>query len=82
MNTESSKKSKLHKFVYNLRQRLDLKNLNKHDALQRLSIYYTGKNKRKQYKNNKLKIIASTTTNESELPGRSYSVSDIQDYIK
>ena len=82
MNTESSKKSKLHKFVYNLSQRLDLKNLNKHDALQKLSIYYTGKNKRKQYKNNKLKIIAPTTTNESELPGRSYSVSDIQDYIK
>ena len=45
MNTENSKTSKLHKFVYNFSQRLDLKNLNKHVALQKLSIYYTGKNK-------------------------------------
>ena len=36
---------------------------------------------RKQYKNNKLKIIAPTRNDEFELQDSSYSVSDIQDYI-
>ena len=37
---------------------------------------------RQQYKNNKLKIIAPTFDDEFELPGGSYSVSDIQGYIE
>ena len=36
----------------------------------------------KQYKNNKLKIIAPTWNLEFELSDGSYSVSDIQDYIE
>ena len=36
----------------------------------------------KQYKSNNLKIIAPTWNDEFELPDGSYSVSDIQDYIK
>ena len=40
------------------------------------------KNIRQQYRNNKLKILASTWNDEFELPDESYSVSDIQDYIK
>ena len=41
------------------------------------------KNGRKQYKNKKLKIIWNGIRNdELELPDDSYSVSDIQDYIK
>ena len=60
MNTEHRKTNEPHKFVLNLSQRLDLRNSNKHVALQNLSIYYTWQNTRKQYKNNKLKIIAST----------------------
>ena len=47
-----------HKFVLNLSQKLDLKSLNKHVALQKVSIYYRRKNIRIQYDNNKLKIIA------------------------
>ena len=43
---------------------------------------YMWKNIRKQYKNNKLKLIVSTWDDEFQLPGRSYSVSDIQDYIE
>ena len=58
MNTENSKTNEPHKFVFNLSQRLDLTSSNKHVALQNLSIYYTWKNIRKQYKNNKLKTIA------------------------
>ena len=60
MNTENSKMNKSHKFVFDLSQRLDLGSSNKHVALQNLSIYYTWKNVRKQYKNNKRKIIAPT----------------------
>ena len=44
MNTENSNTNKTHKVVFNLWQWLDLKTLNKHVALQKLSIHYTGKN--------------------------------------
>ena len=82
MNTENSKTNEPHKFPLNLSQRLDLRGSNKHVALQNLSIYYTWKNIRKQYKHNKLKIITPTWNDELELPDGSYSVSDIQDYIE
>ena len=39
-------------------------------------------NIRKQYKNNKLKIITPTWNDKSELPDGSYSVLDNQDYIE
>ena len=65
-----------------LSQKLDLRSSNKHVALQSLSIYYTLKNIRKQYKNNNLEIIAPTWNDEFELPDGSYSVSVIQDYIE
>ena len=79
---ENSKRNELRKFVLNLSQRLDLKCSNKHVALQNLSIYYAWKNIRKQYKNNKLKIIVPAGNGEFELPDGFYSVSDIQDYIE
>ena len=72
-----------YKFNLNLSQRLDLRSLNKHVALQKLSIYYnTWKNIIKLYKNNKLKIIAPMWNDEFELPDGSCSVSDIQDYVE
>ena len=52
--------SEPHKFVLNLSQRLDLRSSNKHVALQKVSIHYTWKNIRQQYKNNKLKIEGQT----------------------
>ena len=79
MNTENSKTNEPYKFILNLPQKLDLRSLVKHVSLQNLTIYYTWKNIRKQYKNNKLKIIAPTWNDEFELPDGSYSVSDIQD---
>ena len=82
MNTENSKTNEPNKFVLNMLQRLDWKSSNKSVALQNLSTYYTWKNIRKQYKNNKLKIIASTWNDEFELPDGSYSVSDIEDYTE
>ena len=81
MNTENSKTNEPHTFVLNLSQRLDLRSSIRHVALQNLFICYTWKNIRKQYKNNKLKIIAPTWNYEFELPDGSYSVSYIQDYI-
>ena len=82
MNMENNKISEPHKFVLNLSQRLDLRRSGKHVSLQNLSIYYTWEYIRKQYKNNKLKIIAPTWNNEFELPDGSYYFSDIQDYIE
>ena len=57
INIENSKTNESQEFVFNLTQILDLRNSNKHVALQSLSIYYTLKNIRQQYKNNKFKII-------------------------
>ena len=56
MNKEHSKANKPNKFILNLLQRLDLRTSNKHVDLQN----FTWKNIRKQYKRNKLKIIAPT----------------------
>ena len=63
MNLENSKPKKPQKFVCNLTERLDLRSSNKHVALQK-EIHYTGKNMRKQFKKNKLKIIAPTLNDE------------------
>ena len=82
MNTKNGKTNEPYKIASNLSQRLDLKSSNKYVALQNLSIYYTWKNIRKQYKKNKLKIIAPTWNDEFELPDGSYSVPEIQDYIE
>ena len=74
INTEYSQTNEPHKFILNLSQRLDLRSSDKHVPLQNLSIYYTWKNIRKQYKNNNLKIIGPTWIDEFELPDHSYSV--------
>ena len=57
MNIQNSESNEPHKFVHSLSQ--DLRNSKKHVARKNLSIYYTWKNIRQQYKNNKPKIIAS-----------------------
>ena len=47
-----------------------------------LSIYYTWKNIKNSYNNNKFKISTPTWNDKFELPDGSYSVSDIQDYFE
>ena len=47
-----------------------------------LSIYYTWKNIKSEYSNNKLKISASTWNENFNFPDGSYSISDIQDYFE
>ena len=60
INREKSEKYEPHKFILNLSQKLDIRSLNRHVALQNLSVNYTQKNIKKQYKNSRLKIIAPT----------------------
>ena len=51
-------------------------------ALANLSIYYTWKNNKCEYNNNRFKISAPTWNDEFNLPDGSYSVCDIQDYFE
>ena len=51
-------------------------------ALANLSIYYTWKNVKSTYNNNKFKISAPTWNETFDLPDGSYNISEIQDYIK
>ena len=56
MNTENSKTSKSHILILKLTNRLDLRFGEKVTALSNLSIYYTWKNIKSSYNNNKFKI--------------------------
>ena len=79
MNSGDSKISDPHRLLLNLSNKIGLKGSDKYVALSNLSIYYTWKNIKKSYKNNKFKISAPTWNEEFELPDGSYSVSDIQE---
>ena len=82
MNSENSKTSEYHVLVLKLTDKLDLRRGQKTVALSNLRIYYTWKNVKSSYNNNKFKISAPTWSEEFELPDGSYSVSDIQDYFE
>ena len=81
-NTLNSKTNESNKFMYQFTDNLNLKNPNKNMTLVNLSIYYTWKNIKSEYNNNKFKIHAPPWNDEFNLPGGSYSVSDIQDYFE
>ena len=82
MNTENSKTNEPHRFKSDLTDKLNLKNPNKNMALANLSIYYTWKNIKSEYNNNKFKISAPTWNETFDLPDGSYSIADIQDYFE
>ena len=82
MNSENSKTHKPHVLILKLTNKLDLRLGEKVIALSNLSIYYTWKNIKTSYNNNKFKISAPTWNDKFELPDGSYSISDIQDYFK
>ena len=65
--------------ILKLANKLDLRIDKNVIALSNLSIYYTWKNIKSSYNNNKFEISAPTWNDEFELPDGSYSVSDIQD---
>ena len=78
MNSENTKAFDPHRLLFNLSDKINRKRSDKYVALSNLSIYYTCKNIKKSYKQNKFKIAAPTWTEEFELPDGSYSVSDIK----
>ena len=82
MNSESHKRPKWHVLTLKLTSKLDLKIGEKVITWSNLSIYYTWKNVKASYNNNRLKISAPTWNGKFELPDGSCSVSDIQDYFK
>ena len=83
MNSKNGKTSKPHVLVLtDLTDKLDLRRSDKYVALSNLSIYYTWKNIKMSYNNNKFKISTPTWNDKFELPDVSYSVSDILDYFE
>ena len=82
MNSENSKTPKPNVLILKLTNKLDLRIGEKVIALSNLSIYYTWRNIKSSYNNNKFKISAPTWNDKFELSDGSYSISDIQDYFE
>ena len=82
MNTLNSKTNESNRFMYQSTDKLNLKNPNKNMALANLSIYFTWKNIKSEYNNNKFKNSAPNWNDNFDLLDGSYSVSDIQDYFE
>ena len=69
MNTQKSKTNESDKFIYQLTDKLNLKTpIKKNIRLVNLSTYYTWKNIKSAYNNNKFKISAPTWSDEFDLP--------------
>ena len=81
MNSENSKTSEPRVLILMLTDKLDLRRGKKIIASSNLNIYYTWKNIKSSYNNNKFNISTPTWNDKFELPDRSYAVSDIQDYF-
>ena len=82
MNTQNSKTSESHRFKSDLTDKLKLKDPKKNMSLANLSIYYTWKNIKSKYKNNKFKISAPTWNDTFDLPDGSNSIADIQEFFE
>ena len=82
MSSGNSKMSEPHVLILKLTDKLDLRRGETIIALSNLSIYHTWKNITSSYNNNKFKISAPTWNDKFELPDRSYSASNIQDYFE
>ena len=77
MNSKNSKTPKPHILILKLINKLDLRIGKKVIALSNLSIYYTWKNIKSSYNNNKFKTSTPTPNGKFELPDGAYSVSDV-----
>ena len=82
MNAENSKTNEPHRFKIDLADKRNHKNPNKNITLVNLSIYYTWKNIKTEYNNNKFEIFAPTWNETFDLPDGSYTINDIQDYFE
>ena len=82
MKTENSNRNESNKFIDQFTDKHNLKTSNnKNIGLVSLSIYCTWKNIKSEHNNNKFKIPAPTN-DFFDLPGGSYSISDLQDYFE
>ena len=82
MSSQNSKTSDAHKLsLLNLLDKTNFKASDEYVALSNLSIFYTWKNIKKSYKNNKFRI-SGPWNEQFELPDESCSVLDIQDYFE
>ena len=82
MNSENSRISEYHVLELKLTDKLDLRRGKKGVALSNLSIYYTWKNIKISYNNNKFKISAPIWSKEFKLQDGSFSITDIQDFFE
>ena len=82
INSENTKTSDRYRLLLHLTDKINLKRSDKYVALSNLRIYYTWKNIKKSYKNNKFKISTPTWNEEIALSDGSYSASYIQDYFE
>ena len=82
MNSVNSKTSEPHVLILRLTDRLDFKRVEKSIAFLNLSIYYTWKNIKNLYNNNKFKISAPTWNDKFELRNGWDSVLDIDEYFE
>ena len=82
VNTLSSNTNESNKFMHQFSDKLNLKNPNKNIALANLSIYYTWKNIKSEYNNNKFKIHAPTWSDTFDLSDGSYNIEQIQNYFE
>ena len=82
MNTENSKTNEPQRFRLDLGDRHNLTNPKKSIALVNLSIYYTWKNIKSKYNNNKFKRSTLTWSETFDLPDGSYTIDDIQHYFE
>ena len=78
MDTENSKTTDSNRFRLHFTNKLDLRG-DKTVSLSNLSIYYTWKNIKEQYKNNKFKLSGPTWDEDLTLEDGSYTIEDTQD---
>ena len=77
INSKNNKTYNPKSLFFNLSEKLNLKRSDKYVAPTNLSIYYTWKNIKHSFKNDKFKISALTWNEEFELPDGPCLVSDI-----
>ena len=82
MNSRNSQNSKPHLLILKFTDKSDLARGENRIALSNLSIYYSWKNIKSSYNDNKFKMSTPTWNNKFELPDGLYSVSHIQVYVE
>ena len=82
MSTKNRKTNEPHKFRLTWEDKFNLKYPSTTMALANLNIYYTWKNIKSAYSNNKFKISPPTWNHVFDLPDGSCSIAEIQDYFE